>query len=106
MGSFKRNGQSQGPNRRRNKSNAKRHAFLVGLEPLESRRLLSGTGGESTTPLWTPTSTNLFNAQNGPMANLGVQLVNVYQAYVDGNGNTSSLQAEFPTVEFQNGEVG
>jgi large repetitive protein len=106
MGSFKRNGQSQGPNRRRNKSNAKRHAFLVGLEPLESRRLLSGTVGESTTPLWTPTSTNLFNAQNGPMANLGVQLVNVYQAYVDGNGNTSSLQAEFPTVEFQNGEVG
>ncbi|MGP0069534.1 MAG: S8 family serine peptidase, partial [Isosphaeraceae bacterium] len=106
MGSFKRNGQSQGPNRRRNKSNAKRHAFLVGLEPLEERRLLSGGVSESSAPLWTPTDTNLFDAQNGPMANLGVGLVDVYKAYVDANGNTSALQSEFPNDEFQNGEVG
>ena len=108
MGSFKRNGQSQGPNRRRNKSNTKRHGFLVGLEPLESRRLLSGSGsvGESNSPLWTPTDTNLFDAQNGPMANLGVQLVDIYKAYVDGDGNAAALPAEFPGVEFQNGMVG
>ena len=105
MGSFKRNGQSQGPNRRRNKSAAKRQGFL-GIEALESRRLLSGPGETPLQPLWTPTSTNLFDAQNGPMANLGVQLVEVYQAYVDGNGNTAALQSEFPSVEFQNGEVG
>jgi hypothetical protein len=107
MGSFKRNGQSQGPNRRRNKSAAKRQGFL-GIEALESRRLLTGGGGASGTlaPLWTPTSTNLLDAQNGPMANLGVQIVDIYKAYVDGNGNTAALASEFPGVEFQNGEVG
>ncbi len=106
MGSFKRNGQSQGPNRRRDKSNAKRHGFLVSLEPLEARRLLSGNVGDSSTPLWVPTDTNLFDAQNGPMANLGVGLVDVYKAYVDGGGNTAALPSEFPQTEFQNGEVG
>ena len=109
MGSFKRNGQSQGPNRRRNKSNTKRHGFLVELEPLESRRLLTGggtVGGSTATAAWTPTSTNLFDAQNGPMANLGVQLVDIYKAYVDSNGNTAGLQSQFPEIEFQNGEVG
>ena len=74
MGSFKRDGQGQGPNRRRSKSSPKRQGFL-GIESLEARRLLTGNGGEggSLQPLWTATSTDLFDAQNGPMANLGAQ---------------------------------
>ena len=42
-------------------------------------------------PLWTPDGpTNLLDAQNGPMANLGVNTVSVYKAYLDSGGNTSS----------------
>ncbi len=43
MGSFKRNGRSQGPNRRRNKANPKRQGFPK-IESLEERRLLTGGG--------------------------------------------------------------
>ena len=57
-------------------------------------------------PLWTPTDTNLLDAQNGPMANLGTEAVGIYKAYLDSGGNTSQLAAEFPTIEFQNGMVG
>ena len=39
---------------------------------LEIRRLLSGG------PTWKPTDTNLLDAQNGPMANLGPDVVKVY----------------------------
>ena len=81
MGSFKRNGRNQGPNRRRGKSSPGRQGFPR-IESLEERRLLSGGGdGPSARRIWTPTSTNLFDAQNGPMANLGVGIVNVYEAY-------------------------
>ncbi len=63
------------------------------------------TGG-GLTPVWTPTSTNLLDAQNGPMANLGVQLVDIYGAYTKGGDSSANLAAEFPQVEFQNGLVG
>ena len=71
--------------------------------------MLSTGGSPDTTipaPLWTPTSTNLFDAQNGPMANLGVSMVQRLQAYVQSGGKTSQLAAKFPLVEFQNGMVG
>ncbi len=68
--------------------------------------MTGGTGDGSTlTPLWTPTSSNLLDAQNGPMANLGVQLVDIYAAY-EKDGSASTLQGEFPEVQFQNGLVG
>ena len=55
-------------------------------------------------PLWTPSNpANLLDAQNGPMANLGVGTVNIYAAYV--KVATSQLATEFPTIEFQNGMV-
>ncbi len=75
------------------------------VEFLEKRQLL--TSAELPAPLWTPSDpTNLLDAQNGPMANLGVGTVGVYAAYVDSGGNTTQLAAEFPTVYFENGLVG
>ena len=61
-----------------------------GPAPAERRRR------SSLTPLWTPTSTNLLDAQNGPMANLGVELVNIYAAYTQGGTSAANLPAEFP----------
>src|ERR1700733_15184799 len=69
------------------------------IEFLEDRQLLSGVTGTTPPPLWTPTNTNLLDAQNGPMANLGVNAVGVYKAFIDSGGNTSDLAAEFPSIE-------
>ena len=107
MGSFKRDGQGQGPNRRRSKSSPKRQGFL-GIESLEARRLLTGGGGGggSLAPLWTPTSTDLYNVQDGPMANLGNQLISIYQQTVQDGKSASALAQEFPQIEFQGNDVG
>ena len=105
MGSFRSKGRNQGLNRRRDKAGLGRKTF-PSLESLEDRRLLTGGGGTSGTPLWTPTSTNLLDAQNGPMANLGVNIVDIYAAYEKGGNSAADLQAEFPQDEFQNGMVG
>ncbi len=106
MGSFKGYGRPQQPSRRRGHKTPKRNGEFR-IESLEDRRLLSGPGDAViSAPLWTPTSTNLFDAQNGPMANLGVSLVNVYEAYVQSGGKTSQLAAEFPSIQFNNGLVG
>jgi hypothetical protein len=94
---------------------------LPSPEFLESRQLLSGNVTTSTAlpaPLWAPTDTNVFDAQNGPMANFGTTLVSIYQSYstdstpdgVAGSQPQTSaspdLAAQFPTVEFQDGLVG
>ncbi len=105
MGSFRSKGRNQGQSRRRGKATPGRQSFPR-IESLEERRMLTGGGGGIPAPLWTPTSSNLLDAQNGPMANLGVGLVDVYAAYVKGGTSPSSLQAEFPLDEFQNGLVG
>ena len=104
MGSFKRNGQSRGPNRRRNKSNPVRQGFL-GIESLESRRLLSGGGTPLPAPYWTPTSSDISNVQSGPMANLGQDLIGVYESYLSHQGQTSQLPGQFPTLRFQGTSV-
>jgi hypothetical protein len=106
MGNFKGNGRQEGPKRRRGEKNPQRRG-TPSLEVLEPRRLLSGGDNTAPTgPLWTPTSTNLFNAQDGPMANLGVAPVNIYESYIQSGGNTSQLQSQFPDVMFRNGMVG
>jgi large repetitive protein len=106
MGSFKGYGRPEVHSRRRSQKTPKRNG-LPRIEFLEDRRLLTG-GGNTTipAPLWTPTSTNIFDAQHGPMANMGVSLVQVYQAYVQSGGNTSQLAAKFPAIQFLNGMVG
>jgi hypothetical protein len=105
MGSFKGYGRPEEPSRRRSQKTPKRKGHPR-IEFLEDRRLLSGTETAIPAPLWTPTSTNLLDAQNGPMANLGVAVVDVYKAYVQSGGNTSQLASEFPMIEFNGGLVG
>jgi hypothetical protein len=104
MGSFRSKVRNHGLNRRRSKASSGRQGFPR-IESLEDRRLLSG-GDTTLTPLWQPTSTNLLDAQNGPMANLGVGIVNVYAAYAQNGNSADGLQAQFPQDEFQNGMVG
>jgi large repetitive protein len=109
MASFKGYGRPEGPMRRRGQKNPKRQGQPT-IEFLESRTLLAGDGGGATqaipAPLWRPSNTNLFDAQNGPMANLGTGLVGIYKTYVQSGGNTSQLAADFPTIEFNHGMVG
>ncbi len=108
MGSFKTSGRNDGQKRRRD-SKRNQHRFeMPMIEFLENRRLLTGGGPTSIpAPYWTPTDTNLFDAQNGPMANLGTALVTIYKAYVTSGGDTSGLAAQFPNVYFnQSGMVG
>ena len=107
MKNFKVTGLWAGPGRRRHQSNLRRNA-LPRAELLESRQLLSVTPPPAPSlpaPLWTPTDTNPFDAQNGPLANLGTTVVSIYKAYETGTP-TNQLAADFPTVEFHNGLVG
>ena len=92
MGSFKGYGRPTEHSRRRRQQDKRKRGESLRIEFLEERRMLSGNGSTSSTipaPLWTPTDTNLFDAQNGPMANLGQQLVDIYQSYVETGGNTA-----------------
>jgi hypothetical protein len=109
MGSFNGYGRPESPMRRRNRKTPRRKD-LPAIEFLEARTLLAGNnGGDATAipaPLWKPTSTNLFNIDDGPMANMGQQLIQIYQSYVESGGSTSQLAGQNPTIEFNNGMVG
>ena len=82
MGSFKANGREQGSRERRNIKHARRRGLLNLEWLLEERVLLS--------VVWHPTSTNLADVENGPMANLGGQLINLYEAFQGGQTNSSA----------------
>src|SRR5271157_245500 len=99
MRSFKANGREQGSNGRRNKKQARRQSFRW-LEPLESRTLLS-VGN----PYYTPTTTNLADAEHGPMANLGADLVNIYETYENSGATAAALAAKYPAYEFNGSSV-
>ena len=108
MASFSGNGRHEGPARRRGKKNPRRQG-LPRIEFLENRQLLAtstGGGGTLPPPIWTPTNSNLFDAQNGPMANLGTAAVGIYQAYIQNGSGASQLAAMNPAIEFQNGMIG
>ena len=98
MGSFKRDGQNQKPNRRRGINGPRRRGDVLGIESLESRTLLSG---------WKPTNNNLADAQNGPMANEGQTLVDLYQSFLKTTGSISSLesQTQFDLLQFKGNSV-
>jgi len=57
-------------------------------------------------PLWTPTDTNLYDTEHGPMANLGTDLISVYKSFYTSGGNTAQLPGQFPLIYFQNGMIG
>jgi large repetitive protein len=109
----------------RRRSRASKSLIAPLVELLENRQLLATAIMGPTNipaPYWTPTDSNLFDAQNGPMANLGPEIVSIYQSYATGiaasnaSGNSASaavsasvadgLAAQFPTIQFQNGLVG
>src|SRR5579883_1664567 len=103
MGSFKGNGQNLGPDRRRG-AKARRRKDLLKVESLEDRVLLDAAT-PSLAVSWHPTSTNLADVENGPMANEGQDLIGVYQAYLHNGGNASQFPTQFPTLQFQGNMV-
>ena len=96
MASFKGYDRQEGQKRRQGQRKPRRHG-IPRIEFLENRQLL--TGG-TTTPYPRRSgrrrTRNLLDAQNGPMANLGVDAVDVYKAYLDSGGNTSQLADRVP----------
>ncbi len=97
MGSFKSNDRNKRSNGRQGDKSRKRRGSPH-IESLEDRVLLSTT--------WHPTNSNLADPVHGPMANEGVALINVYQAFLKNGGNTTTLATQFPYLEFNNGMVG
>ena len=97
MGSFKANGREQGSRERRNIKHARRRGLLNLEWLLEERVLLS--------VVWHPTSTNLADVENGPMANLGGQAISLYKAFQGGQTNSSALAKQFPLDQFQGDSV-
>ena len=73
MGSNNDNGRGRDGDRKRR---GRLRATRPSIEGLENRRLLAGG------PTWTPTSVDLADAKNGPLANSGAVLVKVYQDYL------------------------
>jgi large repetitive protein len=78
MGSFKGNGRDKKPGRRfEGRGNRQRS---LALEALEMRTLLTG-GGNQVAPTWQPTTTNLLDLRNGPLAKAGEYLDAIYFEY-------------------------
>ena len=84
MASFNDKRRGEGPKRRLDDPR-RRRASVLAMERLENRRLLTGggltPGGGG--PTWHPTDTNLLDAHNGPMANLGTEVVQAYSQYLN-----------------------
>jgi hypothetical protein len=76
MGSYNGNGRDRDPGRRGGRNRRAKRSPLH-LESLEDRLLLNG----DTPPAWRPTSQNVADVKNGPMANAGPDLIKVYQEY-------------------------
>ncbi len=97
MGSFKGKGRdrNQGRAPRRGVRGRRFDVDALLMESLEVRVLPASA-------LWHPTTTNLADVQNGPMANAGQDLIDVYQAYT--NGDTTHIATKFPNIEFQSSQ--
>ncbi len=80
MGSFNDKGRDRRSPRRRgpNDRDRRRQALPI-LEPLENRRLLAAPGYGP--PTWVPTTTNIADVKNGPLAKAGQDLISLYQEY-------------------------
>ena len=104
MGSFMTGGSGKGPDRRRGDKHAKRKKGFPKLEWLEGRLLLATSAIAGGNPIWQPTSTNIGDIQNGPMANLGGQLITLYQKSQE-QPDTNILASQYPTLQIQNDSV-
>src|SRR4051812_29116655 len=97
MGSFKGSKRNHGPDRRRD-AFRERARELLRFETLEVRRLLDASP-------WKPTNADIADVKNGPMANAGADLIDVYLAFQQSGGNGASVAASFPGIEFQGNSV-
>ena len=88
MASFKGNGRDEA-SKRRAAENRRLRQGRPNLESLEQRRLLTGP--------WTPTSTDPYDVQHGPLANLGKDLITAYHDYV--NYSISGSHVPFTSSE-------
>ncbi len=79
MGSFNENHPDRDPKRGLRNKRLRRAQSLLGMESLEQRQLLAFAGAAA--PAWHPTSQNPLDATNGPLANAGPPLIQVYQDY-------------------------
>ena len=105
MGSFKGYGRPEQPSRRRSRKTPRRNG-LPRIEFLEDRRLLSGNGTTDRFPrrCGRRQAPNLFDAQNGPMANLGVALVRRLQGVrAERRPAPRSSRASSRSIQFRTG---
>ena len=99
MGSFMNFGRGQGSERRQNGKAGRRG--LPNIETLEGRLLLDGGGNG-----WHPTSANIADLRNGPLANMGTDLATIYMSYQSGGGNAAGISAKYPAIFFKGDKVG
>ena len=88
MASHKDSGRDRNAGR---KARERRRQILPSMDHLEDRRLMAVPG--SLPPTWVPTSTDLNDAHNGPLAKAGTDLVHVYHDYstaLAGAGTTAA----------------
>jgi large repetitive protein len=107
MGSFKGKGRGQGSFR---SAKGRSKPRTINLELLEERCMLTGGGGSlNGPPTWHPTNSNLSDALNGPMANAGTDLINIYseyQAFVSNHIGGEFNPAQSNIIFFQGNDVG
>lgn len=64
---------------------------------------------QNPTPVVPVTSTNLTphtgDLRSGPMAKLGNDLINLYQAFLDNSSDSTKLQASFPRLQIDGNKV-
>lgn len=77
-------------NHRRSQANPESSSFRSAVEPLERRVMLSSVGVFRPPVAFTPTSTDVADLKNGPMANVGQQLVEIYREYRRFKRNTAA----------------
>ncbi len=102
MASDKKNGRGDRSNRG-SSDPRRRRTGIPGMEPLEDRRLLAGGTG------WHATNNNIYDPQNGPIANIGAALIDVYRSYSDYvNGGSQGVftPALSQTIRFTGTSVG
>ncbi len=107
MGSFNGKWRDRNPGRRRGAQSGRKRT-LPELESLESRRLLAGPSDSP--PAWHPTSLDPADVKNGPLANAGQELINIYleyQAYKQAGGQPNQFHSsQANTIRFQGNQVG
>ena len=91
MASFNGKGRNEGPKRRPGDPRRNR-AERLNVESLEQRRMLDGSN-----PVWHATTTDVTDIKNGPLANLGSDLVKLYSEYYQYSVNGS--QGTFQSVQ-------